>query len=163
MESPVPRTFILETDRRRYLTIPTRPQSMNLGQICLIAERSPLPVPYARESGYSDGEASLSASFNFSPAFYDSLSQIWLTEGALQEFNRRDALCPAPEPDESVDSNSQNLEQFARDGGPDLLNLRGASINYTGKLDTVSNIFLVSPTNRSRSLRGNKCLHLLPI
>ena len=70
---------------------------------------------------------------NFPPAFYDSLSKVWLTRRALRELDRRNQLtssvcaqAPAPKPVRRL--NRKDLERFARHGGPELSNLRGVRL-----------------------------------
>ncbi|KAK7927824.1 hypothetical protein PG985_004822 [Apiospora marii] len=72
---------------------------------------------------------------NFSPAFWDNLSKVWLTPRALRELDRRNsARTPAkPTTPEKVNSDAlasvkhgdPGLRKFARHGGPDLRDLRG--------------------------------------
>ncbi|KAM0424959.1 hypothetical protein ACHAPT_009760 [Fusarium lateritium] len=61
---------------------------------------------------------------NFTPAFWDNLSKVWLTPNALKEIDRRNALRPA-----STTSAPRvcpkDVARFARRGGPDLCHLRG--------------------------------------
>jgi hypothetical protein len=82
--------------------------------------------------------------------FWDSLSKIWLTERALKELDRRNAAT-ADEPPcferenkkrltrgrlaewkrtqlTPVPAFGSSIRRFARHGGPDLLDLRGAGI-----------------------------------
>ncbi|KPM35098.1 hypothetical protein AK830_g11473 [Neonectria ditissima] len=61
---------------------------------------------------------------NFSPAFWDNLSKVWLTPRALRELDRRNNKRPSPvfTPPEVC---SADLARFARRGGPDLRHLRG--------------------------------------
>jgi hypothetical protein len=65
-------------------------------------------------------------------AFWDSLSKVWFTKGALKEFDRKTAqpthpTRPAPigQCDWRRISYSHQIKRFARHGGPDLCNLRG--------------------------------------
>jgi hypothetical protein len=64
-------------------------------------------------------------SWQYPPEFYDRLSKIWLTSGALRELNRRNRilhlLASLPRPS----APPKDLARFARRGGPDLSNLRG--------------------------------------
>ncbi|KAL9026875.1 MAG: hypothetical protein Q9180_007414 [Flavoplaca navasiana] len=65
---------------------------------------------------------------NFPPSFWDNLSQLYLTTRSLREFDRRTVWPSTPkQPDltgaAQIDSNQ--LVQFAKEGGPDLKDLRG--------------------------------------
>jgi hypothetical protein len=85
--------------------------------------------------------------------FWDSLSKIWLTKRALKELDRRNAgtvgELPCFEREDtkrltrgglaewkrrtrpaSVPAFGSSIKRFARHGGPDLLDLRGAGILY---------------------------------
>jgi len=69
------------------------------------------------------------------PAFWDSLSKVWLTRRALRELDRRNqsesrahASAPAPRPDRQF-SRRKALQRFARHGGPELGDLRGVRLN----------------------------------
>lgn len=74
-------------------------------------------------------------SWNYPPEFYDRLSKISLTRLALQELDRRTRSrrsCPSflTRPSAravSGDIHPRDLAWFARDGGPDLCDLRGVS------------------------------------
>ncbi|TAQ83676.1 hypothetical protein B7494_g8003 [Chlorociboria aeruginascens] len=65
-----------------------------------------------------------------SAAFYDSLSKVWLTPRALKELDRRTSQAnrpqqPASTPRRVTRTTSNKIERFARDGGPELRDLRG--------------------------------------
>ena len=63
-----------------------------------------------------------------SPAFWDSLSRVWLTRSALREFDRRTVEVVRPTPKYPPDLKGypvKELERFARHGGPSLRDLRG--------------------------------------
>ncbi|KAI3317910.1 hypothetical protein HD806DRAFT_550099 [Xylariaceae sp. AK1471] len=64
-------------------------------------------------------------SLNFSPAFWDNLSKVWLTPRALRELDRRNHIRPRLEPSPPGEVSSKHLARFARHGGPDLGHLRG--------------------------------------
>ncbi|RMJ03712.1 hypothetical protein CDV36_014763 [Fusarium kuroshium] len=76
-------------------------------------------------------------SWEYPPEFYDRLSKISLSHRALKELDRRtrtrrcDPSPPSPaSPSRRVFSRattSRELARFARHGGPDLRDLRGAS------------------------------------
>ncbi|KAM4068145.1 hypothetical protein HRG_009576 [Hirsutella rhossiliensis] len=61
---------------------------------------------------------------NFSPAFWDNLSKIWLTRRALRELDRRNSTRPRPELT-TPEVRPINLARLARHGGPDFCHLRG--------------------------------------
>ena len=68
------------------------------------------------------------------PGFYDRLSKVHLTRGALREFERRTAqskLLFPPIPNSctftSSEPTNQQLKRFSRHGGPDLTHVRGVS------------------------------------
>ena len=68
------------------------------------------------------------------PGFYDRLSKVHLTRGALREFERRTAqskLLSPPIPNSctitSSEPTNQQLKRFSRHGGPDLTHIRGVS------------------------------------
>lgn len=69
-------------------------------------------------------------------AYWDSLSKLWFTRRALKELNRRNRQAASPvnirRPDRSaepatVENYSSQLKRFARQGGPDLRDLRGVN------------------------------------
>ena len=70
-------------------------------------------------------------SWQYPPEFWDGLSKIWLTRGALEELDRRTARRPSfPPPgpsgrDISHTATTRELARFAGHGGPDLSDLRG--------------------------------------
>lgn len=71
--------------------------------------------------------------------YWDSLSKLWLTKRALKELNRRNRQTVSPvrsgiirRPDRSGESAalencSSQVKRFARQGGPDLRDLRGVN------------------------------------
>jgi hypothetical protein len=66
--------------------------------------------------------------------FYDSLSKVWLTRRALKELDRRTSQAnsrrrPASTPRRVTRSASIQIQRIARDGGPDLRDLRGVRLN----------------------------------
>ena len=72
-------------------------------------------------------------------AYWDSLSKLWLTRRALKELNRQNRQTASPvrtgiirRPDRSgepaaLEDCSSQLKRFARQGGPDLRDLRGVN------------------------------------
>src|SRR5438105_4817025 len=69
-----------------------------------------------------------------SAEFYDSLSKVWLTRRALKELNRRTNQVNRPKRPASttqrVTRNTSNkIRTFAKDGGPDLRDIRGVRPN----------------------------------
>lgn len=72
---------------------------------------------------------------NHPPSFWNTLTKIWLTRGALKEFDLRHIpeagpRCYTPLPSsKSLDGQARRrLKQFARHGGPDLSHLRGVRL-----------------------------------
>ena len=61
------------------------------------------------------------------PSFWDNLSRQWLTTRTLGEWNRRTALAAASDLPPRVDQEDWDLKRFARQGGPDLSEVRGVS------------------------------------
>lgn len=65
------------------------------------------------------------------PAFWDNLSQVWLTSNALRELDRRNKQASANVASESqflrpaTRNKVKTIQRFARQGGPDLSDLRG--------------------------------------
>ena len=102
------------------------------------------------------------------PSFYDCLSNIWLSSGALDELNRRNKHLPKPATvalgtDSGIDFNSlplrrgevsADLQRFARVGGPNLTDLRGyigsesVDLEYS---DTSTSESLDMPTKKRKS------------
>ncbi|RDL40264.1 uncharacterized protein BP5553_00243 [Venustampulla echinocandica] len=65
-----------------------------------------------------------------SAEFYDSLSKVWLTRRALKELDRRTSQANSPQQRASTlrpitRNTSDKIQRFARDGGPELCDLRG--------------------------------------
>ncbi|KAI1283600.1 hypothetical protein F5Y07DRAFT_350095 [Xylaria sp. FL0933] len=68
----------------------------------------------------------LSAPSNFSPEFWDQLSQIPLTGRALRELDRRnDIQSPPPLLTSQEEAFPGSLAEFARRGGPNIVDLQG--------------------------------------
>ncbi|KAG7007286.1 hypothetical protein G7Y79_00010g027870 [Physcia stellaris] len=107
------------------------------------------------------------------PSFYDCLSKIHLTSGALHELNRRNRHLPksaaiALGPDSGIDFDSlplrrgevsANLQRFARVGGPDLIDLRGyirsESIDLeTSETSTSESLDMAGKKRKSKSQSG---------
>ena len=68
-------------------------------------------------------------------AYWDSLSKRWLTRRALNEVDRRNGQRVSPverngDKPRQLRSLSKKLKFFAKDGGPDLCDLRGVSWTY---------------------------------
>ena len=65
---------------------------------------------------------------NFPPSFWDSLSRLFLTSRSLREFDRRTvwpSLPKQPHLTGVAQIDSSKLVEFAKEGGPDLKDLRG--------------------------------------
>ena len=67
-----------------------------------------------------------------SPSFWDTLSKVWLTRGALREFDRRNdhkewSSSPLPKltPTSLSGQNLDQINRFGRHGGPNWAHLRG--------------------------------------
>lgn len=76
------------------------------------------------------------------PSFWDTLSKIQLTGGALREFDRRTVqnelqqpIIPVSEGPLPTGPALQRLKRFARHGGPDLAYLRGVSLSFWQMLE----------------------------
>ena len=64
-------------------------------------------------------------------SYWDNLSKLWLTDDALQEFNRRTIRPTIPIPPHRTgkeDIDPAKLKRFARHGGPSLSDIRGVSL-----------------------------------
>lgn len=111
------------------------------------------------------------------PAFYDNLSKIWLTKGALRELDRRNAQSDSSSlhrkslksstrhTDQEQDYRSiqpvheffrhctsrcpEDIKQFARHGGPDLLDLRGVCTHKFLLLSKLTKLLQYSKPIRS--------------
>ncbi|KAK5654444.1 hypothetical protein OQA88_7355 [Cercophora sp. LCS_1] len=77
--------------------------------------------------------------FHPSPAFWDNLSKVPLTPGALREIDRRNKPRPVLKPPVPA-AHAKDLGRFARRGGPDLHHFRG----YRKPSDRMSSSY--SPT-----------------
>ena len=75
---------------------------------------------------------------HWSPGFWNHLSKVHLTQGALREFERRTAPQRPPVPNTvlatSTESGTRWLQRFSRHGGPDLTHIRGVSTPTSMKL-----------------------------
>ncbi|KAJ2979093.1 hypothetical protein NUW58_g7294 [Xylaria curta] len=76
---------------------------------------------YKRQSKVSDSNLEPD---NFPPEFYNNLDKIFLTKRALQELDRRNSLSPAKRK-KTYSEPLPSLARFARQGGPDITDLRG--------------------------------------
>lgn len=63
----------------------------------------------------------------FPPRFWDGLSRVWLTRNTLRELDRRNRTISSPGCLETARTRrvSPTLKGFAKQGGPDLTDLRG--------------------------------------
>ncbi|KAG5994855.1 hypothetical protein E4U43_003165 [Claviceps pusilla] len=66
----------------------------------------------------------------FPPSFWDGLSRVWLTRNTLRELDRRNRTISSPSCRETARTLrvSPTLKGFAKQGGPDLTDLRGYQI-----------------------------------
>jgi hypothetical protein len=63
-------------------------------------------------------------------AFWDGLTKLWLTSNALRELDRRNSL-QSQQPSVSASrTDLQDIQELAREGGPDLSDLRGVGVYY---------------------------------
>lgn len=101
--------------------------------------------------------------------YYDSLSRIWLTKGALRELDRRNGqthqspLSPPASPSSLLELDNAHaaaLRRFARNGGPDLSDLRHASApsplrfaSLTARLQYPAPALPIAPRDSSRPAR----------
>lgn len=125
---------------------------------CMLESSLSTPRKCARSEQYRDqqSEALLSTkrrktspSSEPPPAFWDNLSKIWLTRGALKELDRRNSQASqsahSPEHKQLIVTRKQervealcshdpssfkDVESFARHGGPDLSDLRSVRLQY---------------------------------
>ncbi|KAL8854259.1 MAG: hypothetical protein Q9221_000973 [Calogaya cf. arnoldii] len=77
---------------------------------------------------------------NYPPAFWDNLSQLWLIPSCLQEFDRRTVWPSTPTiPDlTGTEFDLTRLVQFAKEGGPNLEDLRAYPGSEEASLDRES-------------------------
>lgn len=80
--------------------------------------------PTKKSKTRSEIELDAWASWKYPPQFYDRLSSLSLTRGAVEEHKRKTSLL-RPSRVSTTSSNARDLAQFARHGGPDLSDLRG--------------------------------------
>jgi hypothetical protein len=100
-------------------------------------------IPPRRKRQHTEADLSLDNPSESQPSkrlkssraeFYDSLSKVWLTRRALKELDRRTRQAnspqrPASTPRRVTRSASIQIQRIARDGGPDLRDLRGVRLN----------------------------------
>ncbi|MCJ1423861.1 hypothetical protein MMC29_001746 [Sticta canariensis] len=103
--------------------------------------------------------------------YWDSLSKLWLTRRALKELNRRNRQTVSPvrsgiirRPDRSgepaaLENCSSQVKRFARQGGPDLRDLRG----YPEWVVTNSTAHAMPPPSRSTSRTRSKSTNTLGV
>ena len=101
--------------------------------------------------------------------YWDSLSRLWFTRRALKELNRRNRQTASPvrigsirrldrsgEP-AALENCSSQLKRFARQGGPDLRDLRGVSF-----AETMSRPSLICSIQYTQPLVPNFTAHAMP-
>lgn len=105
------------------------------------------------------------------PWFWDNLSKITICRRALKEFDRRAKKPVVLPPPEALDIKSEQLaklQRFARQGGPNLIDLRGVSpVTAPGKLPLISSSAPgpqhTIPSQISRIKRQIRCMmHRFP-
>ncbi|KAL7917979.1 hypothetical protein ACQKWADRAFT_265137 [Trichoderma austrokoningii] len=91
---------------------------------------------------------------NFSPAFWDNLSKIFLTRRALRELDRRNNARPRSEK-AAPELSTTDVNRYSRRGGPDLRHLRGYPKPESALSDQLS---FSRPSNRlgRQSMATNK-------
>lgn len=87
----------------------------------------------------------------FPPAFWDNLSQVYLTSRALKEHERRNKTHASPKR-KAPGVSFHNIAKFARHGGPDLGDIRGYSRQRASTCATSSDD--CRPNLSSRSVVG---------
>jgi len=111
--------------------------------------RAGIDPPVKKVKTRSDIERDDWESGEYPPEFWDRLSKIPLSHGALRELDRRthprpSRTSPPVGPSASIGTATpQDLARFARHGGPDLCNLREVSL-YVPSLEIV---VLTSPSS----------------
>jgi hypothetical protein len=117
--------FVLEEAKSR-----KRPRSSQKPE-----DLEPEPEPIAKkQKSYSESRAQPR---HRPPSYWDTLSKIRLTRGALREFDRRnieEKVQPpctlTPKVEYPVGRARLRLKRLARRGGPDLSHLRGVRLFY---------------------------------
>jgi hypothetical protein len=90
--------------------------------------------------------------------FYDSLSKVWLTRRALKELDRRTRQANSPQRPASAprriyrEDTLEQVQRFARHGGPELRDLRGVRLNC-------QSVYVVSNQSFSIQLQLTSNLH----
>lgn len=109
----------------------THPQGKQLSSIVSVSQNS-LSSTVSQDSA-SDGTTRRGIR---SPGFWDTLSKIRLSVGALRQFDRRVAQPKPLLPLAATDlldfptrRASETLKRFSRHGGPDLTHVRGVSLS----------------------------------
>ncbi|KAI6781896.1 uncharacterized protein J7T54_005106 [Emericellopsis cladophorae] len=79
----------------------------------------------------------------YPPSFWDNLSTIPLTRGALRELDRRNrtnaaSWSPRPAQPQQVPQACRDIKEFARRGGPSLLDIRGKPNSVNKKPNSVN-------------------------
>ncbi|KIH90011.1 hypothetical protein SPBR_00542 [Sporothrix brasiliensis 5110] len=94
-----------------------------------------------RSSENNDAELEAWANWVYPPEFYDRLSKIHLTEGALAELDRRNAVAKTnpviASTRQCVTEEEDDVARFARHGGPDLMDVCNYGYTESRLVDTL--------------------------
>ncbi|KAF4449549.1 glyoxylate reductase [Fusarium austroafricanum] len=86
---------------------------------------SPCGSPTKRAKSTADSDIDKWAYWEYPPHFWDNLSKVSLSPRALKEVDRRARNSRSQLPASTAGEVSSNIARFARQGGPDLSDLRG--------------------------------------
>ena len=97
-------------------------------------EDSPEALPFAKRKKLTSKAGTYR--WHRPPSFWNRLSKVHLTRGALREFDRRTlrahqpVLTPCSSIKTSPGPGTKTVKRFSRQGGPDLAHVRGVSSLY---------------------------------
>ena len=97
-------------------------------------EDSPEALPFAKRKEHTSKAGTYR--WHRPPNFWNRLSKVHLTRGALREFDRRTSrahqpvLTPCSGINTSPGPGAKTVKRFSRQGGPDLAHVRGVSSLY---------------------------------
>ncbi|KAJ8132819.1 hypothetical protein O1611_g798 [Lasiodiplodia mahajangana] len=120
------------------------------------------------DSNNSNKKSRLNTQVNFPPEFWDRLSKVPLTGRALRELDRRNGIRSPLPPRVQEGAFCGSLAEFARRGGPNIADLRGAfkrtNANTAAEDDVVVEIVpVICGTNAILSKRNPLFTELKPI